>query len=748
MRTKAVPLVVLGLCVAHAGSARGAEPPQPAPARPAVVSGPVYFLRDVMPLVNRLGCSSVQCHGAPLGKGGMPLSLFGGDPEEDCATIAKGQRATRIDPMQPAKSLLLLKTTATIAHGGGQKIQPGSPQYKLLLSWIEQGAPYSDENLPKLVSVKAVPAEQVLQKGQVRQLAVAAVFSDGTQTDVTPLASFQSTDGKVAAADAEGKVTAEDFGQCAVVATYLRQSGVVRVVIPQTLPAPFPAIQPNNKIDELVFANLKALGFPPAEVCGDEVFLRRAYLDVIGTLPTPDEARAFLADADPQKRSKLIDRLLGREEFADFWALKWGDLLKIKAEEPINLWPKAAETYHRWVRDSIAENKPYDQFARELLTANGSSFRVGPANYSRAVPNRDVRTVGEATALVFLGARLACARCHGHPVENWGLEDDLGMAAFFAQIRTKPTGEWKEQIVYRDAEKELRHPRSGQVVRPKPLGGAAVELPPGADPRRKLADWLTAPENPWFAKNAVNRIWYWLLGRGIVHEPDDLRPTNPPENPALLEFLEKELVGHRYDLKHVYRLVLNSKTYQLSSEPNPLNEKDVAHFSHYRAKRLTAEQILDALSQITESPGRFRVFKRPNTAPDTAVPADVKAAEIAEASESSLLAAMFGRPERATGLERERAADLGAFHVQFLVNSNEVEWSLGESPRIRRLLTAKKSDAEIVEEVFLAALSRLPKEAEKQKILAYFTQEKNNRNQAVNDLYWAVLNTSEFLLNH
>jgi DNA primase len=273
-------------------------------------------------------------------------------------------------------------------------------------------------------------------------------------------------------------------------------------------------------------------------------------------------------------------------------------------------------------------------------------------------------------------------------------------------------------------------------------------LDQGADPRRKLADWLTAPDNPWFAKNVVNRIWFWLLGRGIVHEPDDLRPTNPPENPALLEYLEKELISHRYDLKHIYRLVLNSKTYQLSSEPNPLNEKDVAHFSHYQAKRLTAEQILDALSQITESPGRFRVFKRPNTAPDTAIPADVKAAQIAEASESSLLAAMFGRPERATGLERERAADVGAFHVQFLVNSNELEWSLGESPRIQRFFTAKKSDAEIVEEVFLAALSRFPKEAEKQKILQHFTQEKNNRNQAVNDLFWAVLNTDEFLLNH
>ena len=341
MKTKALSLVVLGLLVANFGSAQGADPPQPAPVQPAMASNSVFFLRDVMPLITRLGCNQVKCHGAPLGQGGMALSLFGGDPVEDHETIAKAQRSTRIDRLEPAKSVLLLKTTATIAHGGGQKIQPGSPQYQLLLSWIEQGAPYSDERLPKLVSVKAQPAEQVLQKGQTQQLTVSAVFSDGTQTDITRLAAFQSTDSKVAAADGDGKVKAEDFGQCAIVATYLRQSAVVRFVVPQPLPSPFPAVPPNNKIDELVLANLKALGFPPAEVCADEVFLRRVYLDVIGTLPTPEEARAFLTDTDPQKRSKLIDHLLGREEFADFWALKWGDLLKIKAEEPINLWLKA-----------------------------------------------------------------------------------------------------------------------------------------------------------------------------------------------------------------------------------------------------------------------------------------------------------------------------------------------------------------------------------------------------------------------
>jgi hypothetical protein len=748
MRTKAIFPLLLGLFLAGFSFARGEAPPKSASAPAAAAPGSVFFLRDVMPLVNRLGCNSVQCHGASLGQGGMALSMFGGDPEADYGTIVKDQQGLRIDPMEPAKSLLLLKASGSIPHAGGQKIPPGSAGYKMLLSWIEQGAPYNDEKLPKLVSVQVLPPEQVLQKGQTQQLAVSAVYSDGTKQDVTRLATFHTTDATVASVDGDGKVKAVEFGSAAVAAVYLRQAGVVRLRVPQPLVAPFPTITPNNKIDELVFANLKELGFPPSEVAGDEVFLRRVFFDVIGVPPAPEETRAFLADKDPQKRIKLIDRLLEREEFADFLATKWRDLLRIKAEEPINLWPKAAETYYRWVRESIAENKPYDQFARELLTGSGSNFRNGPCNYVRAVPERDPRTLGESTALVFLGARLNCARCHAHPVENWGEDDDLGMAAFFSQVGFKFTGEWKEQIVYRNPEGVVRSPKTGKPVVMKPLAAPALAPDPAVDPRRKFAEWLTSPQNPWFAKNIVNRIWFWLMGRGIVHEPDDLRATNPPENPALLEYLEKELIAHRYDLKHIYRLVLNSKTYQLSSEPTPQNEKDVAHFSHYRSKRLTAEQILDALSQITEQPSRFRQFRRDNTAPATTIPADVKASQIAEASETSMLAAMFGRPERGTAMERERADDLNPMHVQFLANSSAIEETFYGYPRIQALQKDRKGDAEIVEELYLLVLSRFPAEAEKKKLVDYLTAEKNRHDPAIHDVLWTLLNTNEFLLNH
>ncbi len=425
--------------------------------------------------------------------------------------------------------------------------------------------------------------------------------------------------------------------------------------------------------------------------------------------------------------------------------------MRIKAEEPISLWPKAAETYYRWVRESIAA----EQALRPVRPGTAHRQRAaisatGRANYVRAVPERDPRTLGESTALVFLGARLTCARCHAHPVENWGEDDDLGMAAFFSQVQTKFTGEWKEQIVYRNPEGVLRHPKTGKPVAPKPLGAAALEGDRAADPRRKFADWLTAPQNPWFAKNIVNRIWFWLMGRGIVHEPDDLRATNPPENPALLEYLEKELVGHRYDLKHIYRLVLNSKTYQLSSEPTPLNEKDVAHFSHYRARRLTAEQILDGLSQITEQPQAFPPVPAGRTRRrTTSIPADVKAAQIAEASETSLLAAMFGRPERGTAMERERADDLNSMHVQFLANSGAIEEAIYEQP-------ADPTPAEGQEErrgnrrravpAGAGAVSQGSREEEDARIPDR-REEPPQTGRSTTSL-WTLLNTNEFLLNH
>lgn len=703
------------------------------------------FASDVMPLLSRLGCNQSSCHGSAKGKNGLKLSMFGAEPDADYAAVTKSAYGRRINRVEPQKSLLLVKPTAQIPHGGGQRIAPGSADYDLLASWVAQGAPWGDEKGPKLVGLKVFPEEPVLQNGETQQLLVAAVYSDGTQKDVTRRALYKSADPKVAEADASGKLKAAEFGESAVLVTYVRRSAIARTVVPQPLPTPFPPLQANNKIDELVYARWKKLGIPPSELCSDQEFVRRAYLDVIGTLPTADESRAFLADKDPAKRSKLIDRLLERDEYADYWSLKWGDLLRIKSEYPVNVWPKAVQVYYRWVHDSLVQNKPYDQFARELLTSNGSNFRRGPANYLRAVQNKDPQTFGETTALVFMGARIGCARCHGHPSEDWTAEDDLGLAAFFAKVSFKSTLEWKEEIVYFNPKAGLWHPKTRQLVKPRFLGGEAIELPPEEDPRVKFADWLVSPQNPWFAKNIVNRIWFWLLGRGIVHEPDDLRPTNPPENTELLEFLEKELVGSKYNLKHVFRLILNSRTYQLSSKTSPWNEKDLAHFSHYPVRRLSAEQLLDAICQATETSDSYASWI---PVPPTILPAGSKAAQISDGDIDSVFLQLFGRPARDTCYEGERNAETSLRQALHLMASGHVEGKVANSPRIQRLFQAKKSDAEVVDEVYLATLSRFPTPEQKGKVIDYLAKNKNARAQAVQDLVWAILNTKEFFSNH
>jgi len=705
----------------------------------------VFFQRDVMPLVDKLGCNQAACHGAERGRGGFKLSMFGAEPEFDYDALTKSAKGRVIDKVDPANSLLLLKATAGVPHAGGAKVQAGSAEYNLLISWIAQGAAWGTEPQPKLVTVKLVPEEQVLPKGEPQQLLAKAIFSDGSEKDVTRCALYKTSEGKVAAMEGSGKVKAEGYGESIIVATYLRQSATARVIVPQPLPTPFPEVKPNNKIDELVFAKLKRLGMPPSEPCADDVFLRRVYLDTTGILPTPDEARAFLADADPQKRGKLIDRLLEREEFADFWTLKWGDLLKIRSEYPVRVWPRAVMTYYQWVRDSIAENKPYDQFVRELLTSSGSNFRDGPSNYYRAVSNKDPQSFVEMTTLTFMGVRLGCAHCHGHPTEKWSFDDNMGMAACFAKIGFKATSEWKEEIVFFNPKGGLWNPRRKEVVKPKFLDGEVVELSPQEDPRIRFSQWLASPQNPWFARNAVNRVWYWLLGRGIVHETDDLRPTNPAENPELLDFLAQQLVGNKYDLKHVFRLILNSKTYQLSSMPNAYNKDDIAHFSHYHVRRLGAEQLLDAISQVTQT---WETFAGYVPVPRTLLPQGHRATQVPDSDIPSRFLELFGRALRDRGYEGERTWEPSLRQAMFRICSGEMQNKVAGSQRVQRFLQSNQPDGEIVEDIYLAALSRPPKEAEKKIGLEYLAKNKAARPEAIQDVLWAVLNTKECMFNH
>ncbi|MCL4204726.1 MAG: DUF1553 domain-containing protein [Pirellulaceae bacterium] len=488
-----------------------------------------------------------------------------------------------------------------------------------------------------------------------------------------------------------------------------------------------------GRIDELVLGRLKQLGIPPARVCSDGVFVRRAYLDVIGTLPTPDEAAQFLNDSDPDRRRKLIDRLLDRDEFADYGAMKWCDLLRVKSEFPIKLWPNAVQAYHHWIHTAVKENMPYDRFARELLTASGSNFRVPQVNFYRAVQSREPQALAQAVAFTFMGVR----------PEAWPSDRWSGMAAFFSQISYKPTVEWKEEIVLFDLE-QARSPAGMESLRSAAFPDASpVRLAPGEDPRRVFADWLIRPENPWFTRNVVNRVWFWLLGRGVIHPADDLRPDNPPANPELLDFLEQELIEARYDLKHLYRQILNSTTYQLSCVPRSDNPLGEANFAHYPLRRLEAEVLIDALCQIT---GTTEQYSSIIPEPYTFMPADQRAVALADASIASPFLEKFGRSSRDTGLESDRNNRPTAAQRLHMLNSSHVRQKMETSPKLRALLGSDPKRPEIIVQLYLTVLSRMPTQEELQ--IAETHVKETWADGGPRDLFWALVNSPEFCYRH
>jgi hypothetical protein len=489
-------------------------------------------------------------------------------------------------------------------------------------------------------------------------------------------------------------------------------------------------LTPQGKIDELVFARLKQGGIQPSNLCSDGVFVRRAYLDIIGTLPTAQEASRFLTDRDPNKRGALIDLLLEREEFADYWAMKWSDLLRVKAEFPINLWPNAAQAYHRWIRTSIRDGKPYDRFVREMLTESGSNFRVAPVNFYRAMQNKEPQAIAQTVALTFMGARS----------EKWPDGRLPGMAAFFSQIGYKETGEWKEEIVFFDPAKAAA-PQAAAIF----PDGARARLAPDRDPREIFADWLVAPNNPWFARNIVNRVWSWLAGRGIIHEPDDIRPDNPPRNPELLAFLERELIAARYDLKHIYRLILNSKTYQLSSLPRTGHPEGGANFAYYPLRRLDAEVLVDALCQIT---GTTESYSSAIPEPFTFIPEGRRSIGLPDGSITSPFLELFGRPSRDTGLESERNNNPSPAQRLHLLNSTHVQRKIETSPKFQLLLRSAKNPQGLVTGMYLTILSRFPTPEEQKTVAAYSQSGGVKGREAMVDLAWALINSAEFLYRH
>jgi len=702
---------------------------------PLVLAGvetppPVDFARDVNPILTRLGCNSGGCHGRASGQNGFKLSVFGFDNAFDYEAIVHQARGRRVNTASAAESLILTKPAGIVPHGGGQRLKKDSLDYEVLRHWIDQGLPPADPQVPHLVSLEVSPTERVLWAGASQQILATAHYSDGTVRDVTHAAFYASNAPHVAEVDPQGLVrVGHNPGEAAITVNYMGQVAAVQVQSPRG-GAASPSAEPpvHNPIDRLVWAKLRKMGLTPSEVCDDATFLRRVSLDLLGTLPTVDEAQSFLDDPNPRQRERWVDHLLTREEYADFWSLKWADILLVDREK---LGDRGAFEFHRWLRGQFVRNRPYDAWVRELLTATGDSAKFGPVNFFRSADTPDAlaRTVSQA----FLGVRVECAQCHHHPFEKWSQEDYYSLAAFFQGLELRPLGK-DRVLVLHPGYRDLTIPQTTTVVTAHALDAPVSDQLKTGDPRRVLADWLTAKENPWFARLAVNRLWKHFLGRGLVEAEDDLRSTNPPTNGPLLDYLAAELVQSGFDLKHVMRLILNSRVYQLSSEPTENNQDDEQNFSHHVIRRQSAEVLLDSISQVTGVPESF-----PGRTEGT------RAIALWNNRLPSYFLEIFGRPERNTPCECGRSSDPTMAQALHLMNAPEVEAKIAHPQgRVARLIEAGKTPAEIVDELTLAALGRLPDA--RQKMVAGRLFDAASPREAAEDYLWTLLNSYDFVL--
>lgn len=704
------------------------------------------FRSDVMAVLSKAGCNLGSCHGNATGKGGLKLSLRGQDPDLDWLALVREQGGRRVNLIEPEQSLILLKGLGTLAHEGGKRFLPGSPEHGILLDWLRAGAPDSGAER-RLAKLEVTPTElTMVEPGGAVQITAKAVFSDGESKDVTRLA-FYEPNNQLARVTPEGAVTADQPGETTVLARYLDQQVPVRIAfVPPRPDFVWQGPASANFVDEHVFRKLKALRVAPSEVCDDTTFLRRAYLDLLGVLPTAPTAQAFLADTASDKRERLVARLLERGEFADFWALKWADLLKIEERQLDNT---GMEVFHGWIRDSIAKNKPLDQFARELISARGSTYKNPPANWWRA--NRDPITRAENTSRVFLGVQLNCAQCHNHPFERWTQDDYYNWASLFARVDYKilenkrrdksDTREFKgDQEVMLKASATFLNARTGQPAVMQFLGGARPEVTKERDELKALADWMST--SPMYARTQVNRVWYHLLGRGLVEPVDDFRASNPASHPELLDALTDDFVKHGYDLRRVIRVIMASRTYQLASTPNPTNADDEANHSRGIVRRLGAEQLLDSMSKVLAVPLEFSDW--PEAKRFAQVPEGRKHYKPLT-TDMDRFALDFGKPPRLIASDSERTSEPTVKQAfQMLSGSTVHDLLTRPDNRLGQWLATTRPDSEIVNELFWSALSRPPSKTEKERAENLLGSAENRR-AALEDLAWALLNSKEFV---
>jgi hypothetical protein len=712
----------------------------PVKVKDAKAERPISFRLHVEPIFMRSGCNVGSCHGAAHGKDGFHLSLFGYDPAGDYDRITREMGTRRINLAIPKESLLVEKGLGAVPHTGGTRFHEGDDLYKTMMRWIEAGVPDDASNVAVADALEILPKQAVLEgEGAKQQFTVRAHYSDGTVRDVTHLALFNSNNDNSAVITPDGLVTAAKRGEAFVMARFATFTvGSQVIVIPKGIDYKFPKDLPEyNYVDQLVDAKLKKLRIVPSPLCSDEVFLRRAYSDIIGLLPTREEHDRFMATSETNKREKLVDELLGRKEFVELWVMKFAELLKIRSDNQESY--KAALLYYKWLEDKLSHNVPMDQIVQDLLDSTGGTFKSPATNYFEL--ERDPLKLAEDTAQVFMGMRIQCAQCHNHPFDRWTMNDYYGFAAFFSQIGRKQAEDPREQIVFSREGGEVANPLTHKVAQPTFLGGGEADTK-GKDRREILAKWLASPNNPYFAKNLANIVWDHFLGKGIVEPVDDVRISNPPVNPELLDTLAAHFQEYHYDFKHLVRDICTSRVYQTAAESNASNEADARNFSHAAIRRMKAEVLLDMLSEVTGVPEKFR-----------GLPIGSRAVEIADGTTSDYFLTTFGRATRTTVCSCEVKMDPNLSQALHLLNGRTVTRKLANSTVIAGELKAGKSPEEVVEDLYVRCFGRKPNADELAAVTSQLPKASDKNKAAdtkavLDDLFWALLNSQEFMFNH
>ena len=701
----------------------------------ANVERPISFNLDVMPVFMKAGCNSGSCHGSSRGKDGFHLSLFGYDPEGDYHRLTRESIGRRINLALPAESLMIEKALGKVPHGGGERFKADSELNQTLMRWLDAGVPMDSTNIPKVVGVEFTPKQAVLDGSNTTQrVMVRATYSDGTDRDVTGLAAFFSNNDPVAKVTEDGVVKAGQRGEAYITARFETFTvGAQMLVVPRGLKFTWPEIPENNYVDQLVNAKLKKLRITPSDLCDDASFIRRAYIDITGALPKTEEVREFVDNMSSGKRTDLIDKLLDQKEFSDLWVMKFAELLQIRSNNDQFTY-KPALLYYNWLQEKFTKNTPIDQIVKDLLTADGSNFKNPAASYFQI--EKETLKTSENVAQVFMGMRIQCAQCHNHPFDRWTMNDYYGFAAFFPQVSRKIGDDPRESIIYAKADGEVKHPITKKTMAPKFLGGERPEVAKGEDRREVLANWIASTNNPYFAKNMANMVWAHFVGKGIIDPVDDVRVSNPAINPELLEALGGKFMDYKYDFKKLVRDICNSRTYQLSTRVNESNALDDRNFSHAGIRRMRAEVLLDVINEVTESNDKFQ-----------GLPRGARAVEIADGNVNNYFLTTFGRATRGTVCSCEVRTEPNLSQALHLLNGDSTQGKIASGGVIKKLLAKYKEPSKVIEELYVRCLARSPTEKETAKLKGYFGSGKPDE-QVLTDIFWALLNSKEFIFNH